>query len=63
MCFIVCMCVCVHTSWGRYVLYDITYVEISSSGPEKLVVHIFLSTFQNEVDIFFQGREEIYWIF
>lgn len=37
--------------WGC-ILYEIIYVEISTSGPEKLVLHIFLIIFQNEVDFF-----------
>lgn len=30
-------------------------------GAEKIFVHVFLNTFQNEVNSFLEGREERYW--
>lgn len=42
---------------GRCRLYEMLYVEISSLGPEKLVVCIFLNPFWNKVDFFFWRGE------
>lgn len=48
------MCCMVHVCaglCGGCILYEIMCVEISMLGPKKLVVHIFLNTFQSQVDL------------
>lgn len=55
----VSLCICAQVCVWGCILYEIIYVEISTSGPEKLVLHIFLIIFQNEVDFFlFEGEKK-----
>lgn len=51
------MYVCV---WGEGCILNEKNVckEINILGAEKMLVHSFLSTFQNEVDSFFGSRDE-----
>lgn len=52
--------VCAHVSvWGGYTVNEKSvWKEITTLGAKKTLVPIFLSTFQKEVDSFFEGREE-----